>query len=290
MEIAATAGGPGLTGGVAWCEGRWGTPAELSLPLDDRGLQLADGLFETVLIRAGQPCLLDEHLQRWGEASALLGLDPPPDRDHLMPLIQEAVQRALPDQSCGALRLNWSRGSSPQRGIAPPHSGGHRFWLTLQPWAPIFTPITAIISRLERRNSDSLLSRCKTFAYGQAVQAKREASQRGCDDALLLNTKGELCCSTTANLLLKRDGAKGDGPWLTPPLSSGCLPGVMRARTLRLGLAVEADLGASLGSDDQLLLINSLGCRGLLSLDHQPLHSQALGIDPAESLWQKLLS
>ena len=110
MEIAATAGGPGLTGGVAWCEGRWGTPAELSLPLDDRGLQLADGLFETVLIRAGQPCLLDEHLQRWSEASAQLGLDPPPDRDHLMPLIQEAVQRALPDQSCGALRLNWSRG------------------------------------------------------------------------------------------------------------------------------------------------------------------------------------
>ena len=86
-----------------------------------------------------------------------------------MPLIQEAVQRALPDQSCGALRLNWSRGSSPQRGVAPPRSGGHRFWLTLQPWVPSFTPITAIISRLERRNSDSLLSRCKTFAYGQAV-------------------------------------------------------------------------------------------------------------------------
>ena len=278
-----------MTGGVAWCEGCWGTPAELSLPLDDRGLQLADGLFETVLIRNGQPCLLDEHLQRWSEASALLGLDPPPDRDHLMPLIQEAVQRALPDQSCGALRLNWSRGSSPQRGIAPPHSGGHRFWLTLQPWAPIFTPITAIISRLERRNSDSLLSRCKTFAYGQAVQAKREASQRGCDDALLLNTRGELCCSTTANLLLKRGGAKGDGPWLTPRLSSGCLPGVMRARALRLGLAVEADLGASLGSDDQMLLINSLGCRGLLSLDHQPLNSRAAVIHPAESLWQRLL-
>ena len=275
-----------MTGGVAWCEGRWGTPAELSLPLDDRGLQLADGLFETVLIRNGQPCLLDEHLQRWSEASALLGLDPPPDRNHLMPLIQEAVQRALPDQSCGALRLNWSRGSSPQRGIAPPRSGEHRFWLTLQPWIPSFNPISAIISRLERRNCDSVLSRCKTFAYGQAVQARREASQQGCDDALLLNTRGELCCSTTANLLLKPGGEGADAPWLTPPLRSGCLPGVMRARALQLGLAVEAELGESPGPDNQLLLINSLSCRGVLSLDDQPLSKQALA---GESVWQALL-
>ena len=193
-----------MTEGIAWSDGHWGTTAELSLPLDDRGLQLADGLFETVLIRNGQPCLLDEHLQRWCEASALLGLDPPPARDQLMPLILEAAQRGLTTQSCGALRLNWSRGSSPQRGIAPPLPGQHRFWLTLQPWEPNFKPISAIISRLERRNCDSLLSRCKTFAYGQAVQARREATQQGCDDALLLNTRGELCCSTTANLLLRR--------------------------------------------------------------------------------------
>ena len=286
METAAPAGGPGLTGGIAWCEGRWGTAAELSLPLDDRGLQLADGLFETVLIRSGQPCLLDEHLARWCEASKLLGLDPPPDHDQLMPLIQEAVHRALPDQECGALRLNWSRGSSPQRGIAPPLPGRHRFWLTLQPWIPSFNPISAIISRLERRNCDSVLSRCKTFAYGQAVQARREASQQGCDDALLLNTRGELCCSTTANLLLKPGGEGADAPWLTPPLRSGCLPGVMRARALQLGLAVEAELGESPGPDNQLLLINSLSCRGVLSLDDQPLSTQATA---GESLWRALL-
>ena len=275
-----------MTEGIAWSDGHWGTTAELSLPLDDRGLQLADGLFETVLIRNGQPCLLDEHLQRWCEASALLGLDPPPERDQLMPLILEAAQRGLTTQSCGALRLNWSRGSSPQRGIAPPLPGQHRFWLTLQPWEPNFKPISAIISRLERRNCDSLLSRCKTFAYGQAVQARREATQQGCDDALLLNTRGELCCSTTANLLLRRGDDIG-GPWRTPPLSSGCLPGVMRARALQLGLAVEADLGESLGPDDQLLLINSLGCQRLLSLDQQPLstHAQA-----GELLWRALIN
>ena len=66
---------------IAWIDGHWGTTATLSLPLDDRALLLADGLFETVLIRNGEPQLLDEHLQRWNASAALLGMDPPRHRD-----------------------------------------------------------------------------------------------------------------------------------------------------------------------------------------------------------------
>ena len=43
---------------IAWMDGQWGTAAHLNLPLDDRALLLADGLFETVLIRNGAPQLL----------------------------------------------------------------------------------------------------------------------------------------------------------------------------------------------------------------------------------------
>ena len=51
----------------------------------------------------------------------------------------------------------------------------------------------------------------------------------------------ELCCGTAANLLVRREGR-----WLTPPLSSGCLPGVMRRLSLPLGLAQVGELGAML--------------------------------------------
>ena len=83
----------------------------------------------------------------------------------------------------------------------------------------------------------SRLSRCKTFAYGQGIQARREANAAGADDALLLNTENELCSGTAANLLVHRNGAL-----LTPPLSSGCLPGIMRGRALAAGLCEEANL------------------------------------------------
>ena len=269
-----------MTSSIAWIDGQWGTAASLKLPLDDRALLLADGLFETVLVRNGQPQLLQEHLQRWSDSAALLGMDAPPQGPTLRPLILEAIQRCDLAQSDGALRLNWSRGSTPQRGIGLPISGNHRFWLTLQACKPTFSPLTTITSRHERRNASSRLSHCKTFAYGQAIQARREAQEQGADDALLLNTAGAMCCATAANLLIRRHGQ-----WLTPALSSGCLPGVMRGRALAQGIAVEAELQAEFEVDDQAVLINSLSCRPIASHNGKPLAAMTDALE----VWQSLL-
>ena len=269
-----------MTSAIAWIDGQWGTTANLNLPLDDRALLLADGLFETVLIRNGQPQLLQEHLLRWSDSAALLGMDAPPQRETLEPLIQQAIQRSQLYEADGALRLNWSRGSTPQRGIGLPAPGHHRFWLTLQACTPTFSAVTTITSRHERRNASSRLSRCKTFAYGQSIQARREAQNQGANDALLLNTAGVLCCGTAANLLIRRRGQ-----WLTPSLSSGCLPGVMRGRALEKGLAVETELAAAFDADDQAVLINSLSCRPIAFHNGQPMAAMTAAVE----LWQSLL-
>jgi len=269
-----------MTGTIAWLEGKWGAPHELRLPLNDRGLQLADGLFETVLIQDGEPRLLEDHLQRWATSANLLGMASPPERSHLQPLIKEATLRCGLQRGSGVLRLNWSRGAAERRGIDVPQPAQHRFWMTLDSGEPTFSGVTAIICRQERRNADSLISRCKTFAYSQAVLARREATQQGCDDALLLNTKNQLCSGTVANLIVKRNGT-----WLTPPLNSGCLPGVMRGRALTLGLIEEAELESDLRPNDEAVLINSLGCRPVIALNGLP-RARA----DAEGLWRNLLN
>jgi branched-subunit amino acid aminotransferase/4-amino-4-deoxychorismate lyase len=221
---------------------------------------LADGLFETVLVAWGQPCLLADHLRRWRQGAALLGLPEPPVEEALSPLIAEAIRRGgIP---WGALRLNWSRGGG-GRGLdlpAPPAEPLEpRFWLQLTAWRPTFSPVRVVVSQTERRHPSNVASRCKTFAYGWAVQARREARAAGADDALVRNTAGELCCATTANLVLQRGGL-----WFTPPTSSGCLPGVMRGRALALGLVQEAPLAPeALEEAEAALLLNSLDCRPL---------------------------
>jgi branched-subunit amino acid aminotransferase/4-amino-4-deoxychorismate lyase len=249
---------PDATPEEVFARGRWGPPDRLCLPLDDRGLLLADGLFETVLVADGRPWLLADHLSRWRQGAALLGLPEPPAQEALAPLIAEAIRRGgIP---WGALRLNWSRGGG-GRGIELPVPPAEplepRFWLRLSAGRPTFGAVRVLVSETERRHPPSVTSRCKTFAYGWAVQARREARAAGADDALVCNTAGELCCATTANLLLRRAGR-----WLTPPLSSGCLPGVMRGRALAFGLIEEAPLlPDDLIEAEAALLLNSLDAR-----------------------------
>ena len=278
-------------GTIAWIDGpgdggTWGAPEQLALPLADRGLALADGLFETILIQNGKPQLLEAHLQRWRQAAARLGMAAPPEADRLQPLLAEAIERS--GSSDAALRLNWSRGNA-GRGIALPAQDdeppSHRFWLQLSPWRPGFEAVSSIISRGERRNPASQISACKTFAYGWAVQARREAQQRGADEALLLNTAGQLCCATTANLLLLIEGR-----WLTPPLVSGCLPGIMRAQGLAQGWLQEAELWPTdLDRCEAGLLINSLDCRPLVGKRSHAEATQILG-PTARRLWERCLA
>jgi branched-subunit amino acid aminotransferase/4-amino-4-deoxychorismate lyase len=233
--------------------------------------------------------LLREHLERWQSGASLMGMAPPPDAERVRQLAAEAVARSgIGD---GALRLNWSRGGG-GRGLEPPPVGpegspGQRFWLQLSAATPCFDPLAVIVSATERRCSTSLLSRCKSFAYGSSILARRQARAAGADDALLASSAGGLCCGTTANLLVLRAGQ-----WCTPPLASGCLPGVMRRRALELDLAQEAQQPIELselasGQIRAALLINSLGCRPISAIEGLALAAVEPGA--AERFWRRLL-
>ena len=281
---AAVSPPPGAAATASLPQGQWGDPGELALPLADRGLLLADGLFETVLLEEGRLQLLEEHLERWRSSAELLAMAPPPDQTLILPLVAEAITRS--GIRTGALRLNWSRGCG-GRGLdlpAPEQAApAHRFWLQLTATAPQFEAVTTWISREERRNAASRLSRCKSFAYTAQVQARREAHAAGAHDALLLSSHGQLCCGSAANLLVRHQGR-----WTTPPLASGCLPGVMRGRALHLGRACEGPLEPSdLKTCEGALLINSLGCRPIHRCDGTALAQVPSG--QAEQLWRELL-
>lgn len=275
---------------IAWIEqagGRWGAPADLALPLDDRGLLLGVGVFETVLVEAGRPRLLAEHLARWRHGADVLALAAPPEQERVEALLAEAVARS--GIRSGALRLNWSGGGggrgleAPPPAASPDSPGPERFWLQLTALHPCFDPVDAVLSRWERRHGGSLLSRCKTFQYASQVLARREARLAGCQEALLLGEGGQLCCATAANLLVRLEGQ-----WCTPPLASGCLPGVMRGRALAQGWLREARLEpAALRLCQAALLLNSLGCRRVRCFAAQPL--PVMPASAVEALWRSLL-
>lgn len=128
--------------------------------------------------------------------------------------------------------------------------------VTATPLAPD-DPAGPRIARLSHFTVDSRdpLLRHKTTARDFYVRALATARRAGpCFDVILMNERGELTEGSFTNLFVKKDGIL-----LTPPLSSGLLPGVLRAELLERGDAREQILRPEdLASADAVYLGNSL--------------------------------
>jgi para-aminobenzoate synthetase/4-amino-4-deoxychorismate lyase len=74
------------------------------------------------------------------------------------------------------------------------------------------------------------------------------------DDVIMVNERGECTEVTTANVAVRRGNT-----WLTPPLSSGCIPGIAREELLERGEISEGVvLAKDLATADDIAVFNSL--------------------------------
>jgi para-aminobenzoate synthetase/4-amino-4-deoxychorismate lyase len=105
---------------------------------------------------------------------------------------------------------------------------------------------------LESIQSDNIFLYHKTTHRRVYEQAR--LSRPDCDDVLLWNERGEITETTIANVLVRLDGR-----WLTPPITSGLLPGTHRAHLLAQGAIQEQIITLDdLPRMEEIHLINSV--------------------------------
>lgn len=217
-----------------------------AIPVDDRGLLLGDGLFETMLALEGVLPHLAAHLDRMAAGCEVLNL--PFDRAEA----ERLVRGAAPAAGRFALRLTLTAGSG-GRGLDRPAAPVPRLFATAAPAAPVTTPATLIVAQT-RRNEGSPAARLKTLSYVDNVLARAEARAAGADEAVMLNNRGEVACAGAANLFWLSEGRL-----FTPRLDCGVLPGVTRARILAQRPVEEVAVGLeALAAAEALILTNSL--------------------------------
>jgi branched-chain amino acid aminotransferase len=210
---------------LLWVNGRLVPVDEAVLDPRDRGFTLGDGLFETMRVRSGRPLLVGLHLARLRAGAAQIGLSGVPDDEVLLGAIRETLEAN--GLSEAAVRLTISRGVPAHRGLLPDPESAPSLVVHAQPFAGYPAELysrgmRATTSRIPR-NERSPLAKIKALSYLENVLARREASARGADEALLLNTAGHLVCASAANVFLVLDDAL-----VTPSVASGALPGTVR--------------------------------------------------------------
>ncbi|MCJ8142499.1 aminotransferase class IV [Ancylobacter sp. A5.8] len=192
------------------------------LSSEDRGFTLGDGVFDTALALNGAVIARHAHVTRLLAAAGAIGIAIEGAR------IEAAIDAALPPTPA-ILRTTLTRGTA-ARGLWPASAGEPTLVVATAPWGPALLGQPArLITATGRRNEFSPTANLKALGYLDHILAAREAARAAVDDALILNTQGRVACTTIANVF-----ALMDDRLVTPPLSEGCLPGVMRALVLEI--------------------------------------------------------
>ncbi len=112
----------------------------------------------------------------------------------------------------------------------------------------------------QRLDSSDLLLAHKTSRRTVYERARAEYPAEMVHEVLLQSERGEICEGTITNIFLRM---KGERQLLTPALSSGLLPGILRGEMIEKGEAREQAISVGdLAEADEILVGNSL--RGLI--------------------------
>ena len=195
----------------------------------DRGLTLADGVFETMRARGGTIFRLSRHLARLERSLTVLEIPAPRE---LHEWVGDAANAAADEAS---IRLTVTRGPGPA-GVAPPAAPQPTVVISVAPMpafpASTYTEGLSAHVASGRRNEYAMTAGLKTLAYTDAVAGVLEARRAGADEPLFLDTEGH-CCEASASNLFIATGTE----LVTPPRSCGILPGITREAVLELARA-----------------------------------------------------
>ena len=204
-----------MVSNTVWLNGRLVSHARARLGIDDAGFLFGDGIFETVAARGGHLIAVQRHWHRMVHACRVMDLHTvSPDE------FEAALWAVL---GCSGLRDARLRFSI-SRGV-----GSRQTFLATAAEMPDYSKPETVCLSPYFCGSKGPLTGIKSLSYAAQLMMRREAQRQGCGEALVRNESNELCEATTSNVFVVIGGRL-----CTPPLRSGCLPGVMR------GVVIEA--------------------------------------------------
>jgi len=204
---------------------------EATVSVYDHGLLYGDGVFEGIRVYGGKVFLLEEHIRRLYDSAKAIRLTipmPPAEMSAAVEMtvkennISDGYVRLVITRGAGTLGLDIRRTSNPQTIIIADS-------ITLYP-EKLYEEGLSIITASTIRNHPAALSpRIKSLNYLNNIMAKVEGTDVGCEEALMLNQRGEVAECTGDNIFIIRDGVLK-----TPPPDAGILEGITRNCVMRL--------------------------------------------------------
>ena len=219
--------------GVAFFQQRIVPFAEARVPLEDRGLQFAESLYEVVAVGAGRARELSAHAGRMRRSAELLGLaDGVPSDDEWRRVFEQLQEHERLKEGLLYAQLT---GGTAARSHVPLERPQPSFFAYLAAFRfPRLEDTERGIAAITL--DDTRWSRCdlKTTMLLPSVLAKREALAAGAREALFIGPGGEVREGAASNVFLV-EGRR----LVTPEPSQHVLPGLTRPLVQRLATELQ---------------------------------------------------
>lgn len=204
-----------------WVDGDLVHDGSRALSAFDRGLTLADGIFETIRVLGGVAPMATEHLARLTAGAERLGLVLPAGLGtHITECAAAALRMHMGD---AVLRLTLTRGDA-LPGMAGLSGGASRSIVTLTPRIAVRDEVIerglTLVTSQWRWSARRPTAGIKSLDYTANVLALREAHSQGVDDALVLDTDERIVGCTASNVCWFAGSTL-----YTPSAATGALPG-----------------------------------------------------------------
>jgi 4-amino-4-deoxychorismate lyase len=237
-----------------------------ALPVDDRGLQYGDGVFETLLARGRKVRFLDAHLARLAHGLARLRI-PFEAWDALRADLDRATKQA---PALAVLKIIVTRGTGLRRGYSPRDCAAARRIVMSFATAPSPDFDAGVDLRIAtiRLASQPALAGLKHLNRLENVLAAMEPEHDSHFESLLLAGSGDLVGGTMSNVFAVHRNAIS-----TPPIVDAGVAGIMRAVVLR------ESAGLGFTTEERRLTIADL-----TSADEVFITNARLGVVPARRL------
>ncbi len=274
---------------IIFLNGQFVPEAQAVIPVNDRGFMYGDGLFETTRVVGGKPFRFAQHLERMTRGADFLKIKPPFTPKELQDFAEQLIeQNHLPE---AVLRVTLTRGPG-ERGYTPKAEGRPTVVMTLHAAPPPESPTQwSLITSSFRVLAADPLSSFKTLNKLTHVMARAEAAEKGADEALLINTNGEVAETASGNLF-----------WVyndkicTTPTGRGVLPGITRAVVLEicqtLGLLTNKRVikAEALKNSEGIFITQSVfGIVPVVAFDGEPVAPSPL-VDQIFNVYRELLA
>jgi D-alanine transaminase len=212
---------------LAWLDGTLLPLDEARVPVLDRGFLFGDAVYEVIPVYGGTPCRMEEHLDRLDASLVATAIPAPHDRAGWRDLLGRLVEANGGGDL--ALYLQVTRGVAPKRDHAIAPGLVPTVFAMTMPIPPRASEVAENgIAAVTVADSRWLRCQIKATTLLANVLHKREASESGADDALLVRD-GLVIEATASNVFVVLDGVV-----VTPPVDPGMLTGVTRNLVLEL--------------------------------------------------------